>query len=69
VSVTTDGFIMDIQNLEIKLLNLPKEDRPFLTFLTKYRELRFDLVNDSKDDALVVKHEGKGVISLTTRGS
>ena len=55
MSVTTDGFITDIKNLEIKLLNLPKEDRPLLT---KYRELRLDFSSDGKDDALEVQTRG-----------
>lgn len=63
VSVTTDGFICNIPNLEKELMKLPKEKIPILL---KYRELRSKL-SDSHD-ALEVKHSGKGVISWTTRG-
>jgi hypothetical protein len=49
----------------VKLLKLPLEDRPLLT---KYREIRLDLAGVGKDDALEMKHEGKGIIRLTTRG-
>ena len=49
----------------MKLLKLPLEDRPLLT---KYREIRLDLAGVGKDDALEIKHEGKGIISWTKRG-
>lgn len=65
VSVTTDGFITDVANLELKLLSLPEFDRPLFT---KYRELRKDLAGEGKEDALEVKKEGKGILSWTTRG-
>jgi hypothetical protein len=39
-SVTTDGFIADIQNLESKLLTLKADEIPLLTL---YRKLRVDL--------------------------
>jgi hypothetical protein len=63
VSVTTDGFITDLPNLEEMLLNLPVESRPLFT---KYRELREDLSGDPK--SIELKHEGRGVISWSTRG-
>lgn len=69
VSVTTDGFITNIKDLEGKLLRLPKKD---IVLLTKYRSLR-ETLTDFKDikptkDALEIKSEGKGIISWTTRG-
>lgn len=64
VSVTTDGFITDIEHLEEKLLTLPEKDRPLLT---KYRELRIEL-GGKGENALELKKSGKGIISWTTRG-
>jgi hypothetical protein len=63
VSVTTDGFITDIDNLEQKLLLLNKKEIPLLL---KYRDLRSEL--SGNPDALELKSEGVGVISWTTRG-
>jgi len=63
VSVTTDGFITNIENLEEKLISLPLKNRPLLT---KYREMRKDLTGTlSKEDenALELKKCGKGIIS------
>lgn len=65
VSVTTDGFITNIVDLETQLLNLPEEDT---TLLRKYRSLRKDLT-DFPDDlnnkpnpaALEVKNSGRGL--------
>jgi hypothetical protein len=58
VSVTTDGFITNVENLETKLLELPMSE----TFLLrKYRDLRTDLSGVS--DGLEIKSGGKGVIS------
>lgn len=51
VSVTTDGFITDIKDLESKLLALKPEKIPLFLL---YRDLRYDL-SESKD-ALEVKH-------------
>ena len=65
VSVTTDGFITNIEDLENRLLSLNIEDRPLFT---KYRALRLDLSGESDSNALEVKKEGKGIISWTTRG-
>jgi len=68
VSVTTDGFITDIDNLEEKLLTLPEDQ---LTLLNKYRSLRMELTQEDTTpdtNALELKKDGKGVISWTTRG-
>jgi hypothetical protein len=63
VSVTTDGFITDIENLEHKLLKLDKKKIPLLL---KYRSLREKLtagdINPSSD-AIELKTKGLGVIS------
>lgn len=63
VSVTTDGFITDIEDLENKLLELPQD---CTTLLRKYRDLRYKL--SSTCEALEVKYKGEGIISWTTRG-
>lgn len=53
VSVTTDGFLTNIPNLEEKLSD---------NFLCKeYSKLRYILSGDSK--ILELKHQGKGIIS------
>jgi hypothetical protein len=65
VSVTTDGFITDLTDLETKLLNLPVKDT---LLLRKYRSLRTDLTDGKIPEALEIKSQGKGVISWTTRG-
>jgi hypothetical protein len=58
VSVTTDGFITNIKDLENKLLSLKPSEIPLFT---KYREIRETLSGNST--ALEIKHSGKGVIS------
>ena len=63
VSVTTDGFITDLDDLETKLLTL-QEDKTVL--LRKYRSLRRNISGDAS--ALEIKSCGEGVISWTTRG-
>jgi hypothetical protein len=63
VSVTTDGFVTNLEDLESKLLNLPSDD---IVLLTKYRFLRHDL--SGVPDALEQKTHGRGIISWTTRG-
>jgi hypothetical protein len=63
VSVTTDGFITNLVDLEAKLLALPPDQRPLYT---KYRGLRNELSGDSS--SLEVKKEGVGVMSWSTRG-
>jgi hypothetical protein len=65
VSVTTDGFITDIEDLETKLLTLSPE---YIPLLLKYRSLRLDLTDGVSDEALEIKSSGKGIISWTTRG-
>ena len=63
VSVTTDGFITDIHDLEGKIIGLRNEDS-FL--LSNFKMLREEISRD--DTALEIKHDGKGVISWSTRG-
>ena len=58
MSVTTDGFITDIEDLEMKLLKLPTNET---ILLRKYREIRKEL--SGSPDALETKSDGKGVIS------
>lgn len=58
MSVTTDGFICNIKDLESKLLSLKSEDIPLFTL---YRNLREDL--SSNPESLEIKHSGKGIIS------
>ena len=62
VSVTTDGFITDIENLENKLLSLKKD----ITFFNMYRKFRNELSDNPA--ALELKNDGIGIISWTTRG-
>ena len=45
VSVTTDGFITDIKDLESKLLVLKQEKIPLFLL---YRDLRYDLSAQTK---------------------
>lgn len=58
VSVTTDGFITDIKDLEDSL----KDN----LLMSEYRKIREDLSGEV--EGLEVKREGKGLISWTTRG-
>lgn len=59
VSVTTDGIITDVENLEETILkSLPPEET---VMLRKFRELRESLSGDST--ALEVKTQGKGILS------
>jgi hypothetical protein len=62
VSVTTDGFITDVKDLEGKILKLPIADRPLFT---QYYELRSDLLTGSgkPTEGLELKQSGKGIIS------
>ena len=64
VSVTTDGFITNIKNLEEKLLSLPEKEIPLLK---KYRLLRQSMGSDNYE-ALELKNGGVGIISWSTRG-
>jgi hypothetical protein len=59
VSVTTDGFITDIEELEKRLLALPETERPLLT---RYRSLRQEL-GGKDESALELKKNGVGIIS------
>lgn len=52
VSITTDGFITDIPDLESKITGV---------LTNKYRELRLDLSGDP--NAYELKTEGRGIIS------
>ena len=72
VSVTTDGFICDIDDLENKILSMDNNNNK--TLLLLYREIRkqlttFDDSDKTDDRALEVKHEEfKGLLSWKTRG-
>ena len=63
VSVTTDGFITDLPNLENHLMKLKKNERPLLSL---YRNLRHEL--SQSYTAIETKQDGRGIISWTTRG-
>jgi hypothetical protein len=64
ISVTTDGFITDLDDLEPKLLTLPLEKTLFLRY---YRLMRRLLSNHPQ--SLEQKHEEKsGILSWCTRG-
>ena len=64
VSVTTDGFLTNITDLENKLLQLPTNDTPLLR---KYRSLRESLTTfegvEPTVEALEIKTKGIGMIS------
>lgn len=82
VSVTTDGFITDIENLEEKLnqeeklersLDCPEDDKfegikkiRGFILLKEYQNIRNRL--SANYQALEIKTQGKGIISWTTRG-
>jgi hypothetical protein len=53
VSVTTDGFISDIKDLENKMENY--------YLFSKYKELRFEI--SKNNESLEIKNEGIGIIS------
>jgi len=62
-SVTTDGFVSDVSNLEEKLL----ADKTLKTILLQeYRNARYWLSKDPS--ALELKTYGKGILTWTTRG-
>lgn len=63
VSVTTDGFITDLDNLEEKILS---DCSNSCNLLKEYRKIRKILSGDPT--GLELKHSGKGIISWTTRG-
>jgi F0F1-type ATP synthase beta subunit len=58
VSVTTDGFITNVDDLENKLLNLPEDS---IKLLNIYRDMRFRLSGNLESYEL--KNKGKGIIS------
>jgi len=60
VSVTTDGFITNIKDLESEILNNPKCNKT-RTLLESLRILRKDLSGD--EIALELKNISKGIIS------
>jgi hypothetical protein len=65
ISVTTDGFLTDVEDLENKLLSLPEDVTPLIRM---YKELVVDLSNGSVNESLEIKHiETGGIISITTR--
>ena len=64
-SVTTDGFITDIENLEYKILNNPLCQKTN-TLIKYFKELRGKLSGKSK--ALELKNETEGLVSWATRG-
>lgn len=66
VSVTTDGFITDVLNLEDRLSELPEDRTPLLAL---FKKLRGEL-NDNHNDltALELKNKSRGIISYSTRG-
>ena len=65
VSVTTDGFITNITDLETEILNNPKCEKT-RTLLENFIKLRKDLSGD--ETALELKNISNGIISWTTRG-
>lgn len=64
VSVTTDGFLTDLENLEEKVTNLPKGNTLFLL----YKKARLELSKNTDDTGLELKKEGNSMLSWTTRG-
>jgi hypothetical protein len=60
VSVTTDGFITNISDLEEKLINLPPQEAPLFH---KYKLLIENLTEVDTSKALEIKSEGKGIVS------
>jgi hypothetical protein len=65
VSVTTDGFITNIRDLETKLLDLEPAKIPLFSL---FRSLRITLTGDLNTESLELKHKTKGIISWSTRG-
>ena len=65
VSVTTDGFITNLENLEDSIIsNIKCQNSNYL--LTKFRDLREDLSNN--ETSLELKNISSGIISWSTRG-
>ncbi|RPA88516.1 hypothetical protein L873DRAFT_1796612 [Choiromyces venosus 120613-1] len=65
-SVTTDGFVCDIPDLENKIIKYYKENGIKESFLFDYRNTRMKL--SGNPDALELKTSVKGLIQWTTRG-
>lgn len=68
VSVTTDGFITDIDELEKRILDAPgiSKSSKEITLLNEYRKMREVLSGDPS--GLEIKGEGCSLMSWTTRG-
>jgi hypothetical protein len=69
VSVTTDGFITDIENLENKVLELQQKEfgmKKSSSLLNEYKKLRKYLSSD--EEGLEIKKSGNNILSWTTRG-
>lgn len=66
ISVTTDGFITDIDDLETKVLELQAKEKKVNSLLKEYRKLRGYL--SSSIEALEVKKSGKNMLTWSTRG-
>jgi len=67
-SITTDGFVSDIPDLEAKVLNYMKENNIKNSLLHLYINSRISLSGDPKAEALEVKTSVRGLIQWTTRG-
>lgn len=63
VSVTTDGFITDVSDLESLILNLPQKSEESLkmSLLKEYRKIRELLSGEPL--SLELKHQGVGLMS------
>jgi hypothetical protein len=76
VSVTTDGFITDVPNLENILLDKINNPNPMGQgqeewkgeLLMLYRSWRSEITDGAKPEALEVKQSGPNMMSWTTRG-
>jgi hypothetical protein len=58
VSVTTDGFITDIENLEELIINKTQDK---FSLFKEFKKMRKTM--SGNDIGLELKHEGKGIIS------
>jgi hypothetical protein len=68
ISVTTDGFITDIPDLENLLLNKIDKGEWKGELLKQYRSWRSEITDGAKPEALEVKQSGPNMMSWTTRG-
>jgi hypothetical protein len=68
ISVTTDGFITNVPNLEEELFKLSDAGKIDTTFLKLFRKARIELTGKSNETALELKTQGKSIISWRTRG-